>query len=225
MISCIVSGVSTDNVIQMKKMTQQFTQDEVDRHNALVDRAEELTEDMLFVHDSYPPKPLNQLNRSRLHEAIQCYEEALEINPAGWPSMWFIGKIYQRLGYHTTSLEWFTRAYMLNPTEPEMAREAGLAALDCGEAEAALRFCQTAVDRKPDDFGLVCNLALAHMLCGNDDAAVQCATCAVEADPTDEVSVNVQKFVCDVRDGKCRRPKTLEEVYPNEIYVYPNEIH
>jgi tetratricopeptide (TPR) repeat protein len=206
-------------------MTQQFTQDEVDRHNALVDRAEELTEDMLFVHDSYPPRPLNQLNRGRLREAIRCYKDALEINPAGWPSMWFIGKIYQRLGEHATSLEWFTRAYMLNPTEPEMAREAGLAALDCGEAEAGLRLCQAAVDGKPDDFGLVCNLALAHMLCGNDDAAVQCATRAVEADPDDTIYANAQKLVCDVRDGKCRRPKTLEEAYQKEMQVHPKEIH
>ena len=196
-------------------MTQQFTQDEVDRHNALVDRAEELTKDMFFIHDADPPRPLNQLNRGRLREAIRCYKEALEINPAGWPSIWLIGKIYQRLGEHATSLEWFTRAYMLNPTEPEMAREAGLAALDCGEAETALRFCQAAVDSKPDDFGLLCNLALAHMLSGNDDAAVQCATRAVQADPSDEIFANAQKLVCDIRDGKRRRPKTLEEACPN----------
>ncbi|MCI5120119.1 MAG: hypothetical protein D3908_02800 [Candidatus Electrothrix sp. AUS4] len=202
----------------MKKMAQQFTQTEADHHNALVKRAGELIEDLLFTRDAYPPRPLNQLNRGRLREAIRCYKYALEINPAGWRSMWFIGKSYQRLGDHATSLEWFTRAYMLNPTDPNMAREAGLAALDCGEAKTALRFCQTAVDSKPDDYGLVCNLALAHMLCGNDDAAVQCATRAVEADPTDKISANVQKLVCDVRDGKCRRPKILEEAFPNELH-------
>ncbi|WPD21237.1 MAG: tetratricopeptide repeat protein [Candidatus Electrothrix scaldis] len=200
-------------------MTQQFTQTEADHHNALVKRAGELSEGLIFIHDAYPPRRLSWLKRRRMRKAIQYYKEALEINPAGWSSMWFIGKIYQRLGDHATSLEWFTRAYMLNPTDPNMAREAGLAALDCGEAKTALTFCQAAVDNKPDDYGLLCNLALAHMLSGNDEAAVQCATRAVEADPTDEISANVQKLVCDVRDGKCHRPKTMEEAFPNEIHV------
>ncbi|MDP6634438.1 MAG: tetratricopeptide repeat protein [Phycisphaerae bacterium] len=196
-------------------MTREFTQAEIDKHDALVERADKLCQGMLLIHDSYPPNRLGWFGRRKLRKAILCFEEALRMNPQAWASMWRLGKIHQRLGDHSTSLRWFSRAHKVNPTQPDVAREAGLAALDCGQAKAALKFCQAAVDNSPDDAGLVCNLALAHMLCGDDQAALQCVTRAVEADPNDKVSANVRKLVCDVRDGKRRRPRSLGDAFPN----------
>ena len=57
------------------------------------------------------------------------------------------------------------------------AREAGLAALDCGESELAVRYCIAAVEIAPNDAGLICNLSLAYMLAGDDPAAMPRRRC------------------------------------------------
>jgi tetratricopeptide (TPR) repeat protein len=196
-------------------MNYEFTQDEADRHNALTKRGWEIVNGSLFIHEANLQGTPGWLTRKRLKKAITCFEQALEINPVGWQSMWALGKIHQRIGDHEASLHWFGRAYQINPSQPDVAREAGLAALDCGESKLALQFCLAAVKNKPEDPGLVCNLSLAHLLAGDDEAAVKCASDAVSRAPEDEISRTVLKFIESVAAGKYPRPKTIQEVFPN----------
>ena len=196
-------------------MAHEFTQQEADRHNELTQTGWDIVNGELFIHDSAVRGTPNWLGRRKLKKAISCFEQALKINPDGYSSMWALGKIYQRLGNHETSLDWFGRAHELNPTQPDVAREAGLAALDCGESELAVRYCNAAVKIAPDDAGLICNLSLAHILAGDDSAAMQCATNASDRAPDDGICKTVLQFVEDVATGKRSRPKTLQDVFPN----------
>jgi len=128
--------------------------------------------------------------------------------------MWALGKIYQRLGDHERSYQWFLRARSLNPDQPDVAREAGLAAMDAGRVEEALELCLAAVHLSPDDLGLRCNLALAYLLAGDDSNALECASIAANGDPGDDISQNVLAFVRDVRDGRKPRPRKLGDAFP-----------
>ena len=128
--------------------------------------------------------------------------------------MWMLGKIHQRLGDQEAAFDWFTKAHAVKPDQPDVAREAGIAALDLGRAEAALVLCEAAVVCSPDDPGLVCNLALAHCLAGDDAEAVRCVTSAAERDPADTVTATVQHFIDEVASGKRARPRSLEEAFP-----------
>ncbi len=127
--------------------------------------------------------------------------------------MWALGKIHQRLGTQTIAFEWFAKAHAIKPDQPNVAREAGIAALDLGRVEAGLTLCREAVAHCPNDPGLVCNLALAHCLAGDDIEAMRCVTEAAERDPADTVTATVQHFIREVASGKRTRPRSLQEAF------------
>lgn len=196
------------------RLVREFTQSEADRHNALTEKGWALTEGRLVFHGEEPVGRPGWYTRWQLRRAVRCFERALDINPEGWSSMWALGKIHQRLGEQEIAFGWFAKAHGLMPNHPDVAREAGIAALDLGHAEAALALCRAAVTSSPDDPGLVCNLALAHCLAGDDAEAVRCVTEAAERDPADTVTANVQQFIGEVASGKRARPRSLEEAFP-----------
>jgi Flp pilus assembly protein TadD len=127
-----------------------------------------------------------------------------------------LGKIYQRLGDHEVTLRWFATAFAMTPDHPDVAREAGIAAMELGRAAEALEFCLAAVANRPDDAGLVCNLALAYCLAGNDSDALRCAIQAAERDPADVVTLSVRDFVTQVASGRRKRPKSYLDVNLND---------
>jgi Flp pilus assembly protein TadD len=194
----------------------EFTQAEANRHNALTSKGWALTDGRLVLQDHEPSKRPGWYTRWKLGRAAKCFEQALEINPDGWSSLWALGKIHQRLGDQEAAFAWFTKAHEIKPDQPDVAREAGIAALDIGRVDEALAMCRAAVACLPDDPGLVCNLALAHCLAGQDSEAERCALEAVERDPRDTVSDTVLAFVRDVSSGRRGRPSTLSNAFPYE---------
>jgi Flp pilus assembly protein TadD len=128
--------------------------------------------------------------------------------------MWALGKIHQSLGDQSAAFSWFAKAHAVNPEQPDVAREAGIAALDTGRIPEALALCRSALALRPDDPGLVCNLALAHCLAAQDEEAVKCAMEAAAADPQSGISATVLAFVRDVATGKKTRPRQLNDVFP-----------
>lgn len=198
----------------MVPITREFTQDEADRHNALTGKGWALIKGRIVLHSSGASRRPGWYARRQLRRAIECFEQALKINPTGWSSMWALGKIYQRLNQQATAFNWFAQAHALNPAQPDVAREAGIAALDIGRVEDALRLCLAARAIAPDDPGLICNLALAYCLAGRDSEAERCVTDAVASDPSDAISADVLKLVRDVASGRRPRPKRLCDVAP-----------
>lgn len=197
------------------EMERKFTEAEISRHNSLYEKGWELTKGRFYFHREGITGRPGWWARRKLLEALRCFQQALEINTENWSSMWALGKIYQRLGEHEISLHWFSKAHKINPAQPDVAREAGLAALDCGESSLAIQLCSSAVHSNPDDIGLIANLALAYMLHGDDADAVACARRAVALDPEDEVSRNAMKYVQEVADGQRARPHRLSDAFPN----------
>jgi tetratricopeptide (TPR) repeat protein len=195
-------------------VARRLTQAEADRHDALTARGWALTKPLLVLRGPEPSARPGWYSRWRLRRAIRCFERALEVNPESWWSMWALGKIYQRLGEQATAFDWFARAHAIRPGQPDLAREGGIAALLLGRAEEALTLCRAAVSGKPDDAGLVCNLALAYCLAGQDADAELCAADAAGHDTSDGISYTVLGFIREVAAGKRQRPRQLSEAFP-----------
>ena len=85
--------------------------------------------------------------------------------------MWFIGKISQRLQDNESALTWFERACKVNDTQPDVVREASIAAMELGLHEKALLFARRAEQLRPSDRGLTENLAIALVLAGRCNEA------------------------------------------------------
>src|SRR6202000_1034845 len=96
-----------------------LTQEQIERHNHLFAQAKGLTEGLLLL-DGVPQNPLGFFQKRRLRKAIELHQQVLQINPANWPSMVTIGKIYQRFGELEQALSWFLRANEHVPENPSV---------------------------------------------------------------------------------------------------------
>src|SRR5437867_13025841 len=119
------------------------------RHNRLYKQACALIEGLILLDDR-EPAPLDDDGRRRLDEAISLFDEVVRINPKNWAALWLLGKVYQRLGEYEKGLAAFARSHEIRPDQPDVAREASIAAMDLGRPEEAVVYCERALLAEPD---------------------------------------------------------------------------
>jgi tetratricopeptide (TPR) repeat protein len=182
-----------------------------DRQQQLYKQACALIQGLILLHGE-EPAPLTDDARRRLHEAVPLFEEVVRLNPGNWPAMWLLGKVCQRLEELEGALQWFARAHHVNPGQPDVAREAAIAAMDLGRPEEALPFCERAVEVSPDDAGLRANLALALLFSDKPEEAREVAADALQRDPKDEITGNLLRIIDEVLAGTRPCPRHVRDV-------------
>jgi Flp pilus assembly protein TadD len=86
----------------------------------------------------------------------------------------------------------FEGAYQINPSQPDIAREASVCAMELGRHDAAITFAHRAIQIEPANPGLHANLALAYLLAGHISDAQTSIERALSADPKDAISQTIQ---------------------------------
>lgn len=193
-------------------MERQLTEDEVREHNRVYELGWSLTKGLLLLDGHKASRTPGWFSRRRLKRAIECFEAALRIAPEGWPSLWAMGKIHQRLGETAEALGCFERAYRLEPDQPDVAREAGIAAMDLGDGPRAVLFSRAAIASNPNDPGLVSNLAVALLINDQIREAQAVAPEAVTRAPSDPIAKAVRAIADDVAAGRRPRPRSTKEI-------------
>jgi tetratricopeptide (TPR) repeat protein len=186
-----------------------MSDDEERRHDELYKRAWALAKPEMQLHGRSGHTGVGLLARWRLYRAARMFLQVVSFRPTSWPSLWALGKIEQRLGNRGAALDWFAKAHEIEPTQADVAREAGLEALASGRAEKAVTYCEAALRARPDDPGLVANLALAYCLAGRDAEATRRAAEAVARNPADSASLEAQRLVLAVASGARQRPQRI----------------
>lgn len=181
------------------------------RHDELYQQACRLIEG-LIIHGNQAPCPLEPRQRERLEDAIPLFVEVVRINPGNWAAMWLLGKVYQRLDEYEHGLAWFARAHRVNPDQPDVAREAAIAAMDLGRPEEAILFCGRAIETDPDDPGLRANLALALLFSGKPGEAPAVAQEALARDPTDKITAHLVRIIEEVLGGTRPCPHHMNDL-------------
>jgi tetratricopeptide (TPR) repeat protein len=181
------------------------------RHNQLYKEACALTEGLIHLHDQ-PPTELDGAGRQRLERAIPLFQEVLQINPQNWSAMWLLGKVHQRLSDYAQALEYFTRAHRVKPDQPDVAREASIAAMDLGRAEEAVVFCKRALEAEPEDAGLRANLALALLFSGKPQEAAGVAEEALRRSPDDAITARIVAIIGEVLAGTRPCPRHIRDL-------------
>ena len=175
------------------------------RHDQLYKQAWALAQNFILYHGQAPTE-LGKGDRRHLGEATALLDEVLRINPSNWAAMWLLGKIAQRLGDFEGALRWFARAHQIKPDQPDVAREAAIAAMELGRPGEAVPFCERAVAAKPDDAGLRANLALALLFSDKPGEARSVADDAPRRDPGDAITAHIVKIIDEVLSGARRCP-------------------
>ncbi len=160
-------------------------------HNRVFKEASAIVEREVLVHERMVmPKPGWWLRR-KLKRAISLLERAVAMNPENWSAMWMIGKVHQRLSDISTALSWFERSCRINPSQPDVAREASLCAMDIGRNDDAIAFALRATQAEPANAGLHANLALAYLLAARLAEAKTSIDHSLSIDPADTISKTI----------------------------------
>ena len=164
-------------------------------HNNVFDAASTLIQDEIPLHERPQLPPPGWLLRRKLNRALKLFDRALELKPDNWSAMWLVGKVHQRLGDQTTALSWFERAYQENPSQPDVAREASMCAMDAGRNDTAIVFAHRATQIEPANAGLHANLALAYLLAARIPDAKGSIERSIAADPADQISQTINTII------------------------------
>jgi Flp pilus assembly protein TadD len=159
-----------------------------------------------------PPVSLNWFVRRRVRKAIRLFTKVVELNPSNWAALWVRGKAHQALSENELALDSFTRSRLLNENNPDVAREAGISAMECGRPDLAIEFTRAALKLKPGDPGLQANLGLAHLFAQQPQVARTVLNAALANDPNDKITQAVSRLVDDVLQGKRACPTRRAEV-------------
>lgn len=159
-----------------------------------------LIEGRIVAHDLEPTE-LAEADLYCLQEATGLFMQVLRLEPENWPALWLLGKIHERLGDYVQSLEYFAFAHRLKPDQPDVAREASLAAMNAGLPAEAIPYCEQAIAADPDDPGLRANLALALLFAERPEDARRAGAVALLHDPEDEITVRVMTLIDEVLNG------------------------
>jgi tetratricopeptide (TPR) repeat protein len=185
---------------------------EIEEHNLAYQQATSLVKGEIFL-DSHPQSKLvTQETRAKLERAIKLFERALEIHPANFAPHWFLGKIYQRMGDHSTSHDCFVRALGVDPKNADAAREASLSAMSLGNVEDGINYALSASQLKPSDTGLRANVALAFLLAGKLDQAKQTIEEVSRRGPLDSASKKLNSMIEYYRKTAVKPPSTISEL-------------
>jgi tetratricopeptide (TPR) repeat protein len=174
---------------------------------ALFSRATEIARDLVLEP---PSKPLAAPDRKALEQARALLRQAAE-RKGSFATSWYLGKVEMRLGDMDAALAALQHAHAINPEQPDGCRELGAVYLELDRAHDGLPMARRAIELRPEDAGLRCNLALSLLLTGDVEGAHAEATSALSRDPADAVTRGLLKLIDEVIAGRRQRPRSLAE--------------
>ena len=195
-------------------MNKKLTKAAADQHNTLYKKGWEILNDNILLLERNQGD-VGFFAKRRLKKAVALFHEALAIAPENYSSKWALGKIYQALGSHTDALKWFEEACLLEQKNPDVYREAHLAAMECAEFTKALDFIDKAIALKPNNADLHCQKALALMFLERDADAISAVVSSLQLNPKNNITLNVRALIHEVVDGNRPRPKTMKDLGKN----------
>ena len=150
--------------------------------------------------------------REELERGIDLLEQAISIDPANWAAHWIVGKAHQALGDSENACDSFGASYALHQGNADIAREYMFECLNLGHADKGLMAARHAVSLKPEDAGLIANLALALLIGGKLHEASETLAKALTLSPNDEICQKLQQMIADVKSGRKSQPTKMADL-------------
>ncbi len=190
----------------------ELTEEQIERHNQLYGKACELIHGRLLLDGQMEQARPGWLDRHRLRKAAGLFREALDLNPSGWQSMLFIGKVHQRLGENENALEWMVHANQIVPDNVSVAKELGLTAGRLGKHDLAIQIMEVVANSDKSDASLYTNLGVTYLLSGRAPDARIAFKRALDLEPDNGTTPKLLQLASDVAAGRTVCPTTETEI-------------
>ena len=141
-----------------------------------------------------------------LEQKAALFKEALKINPGSFPSIFFLGKIYQRLEDYQSALFYIEEAVNNHASDCNAPMEASIVAMSLDLTARAVRYSEEAVRRAPDYLNAITNHAANLFVTGNDEKALEMVAAALAIDSEDPIANMLEQMILEVKQGRRIRP-------------------
>lgn len=176
------------------------------------DRAVAIVKDEILLHERPHMAEPGWFLRRKLRRALALFDRVLQTKPDSWNTMWLMAKVHQRLGDKATAFSWMERAYLINPSQLDVTREASLMASDLGRQDSGIAYARRATQIEPENAGLVANLALSYLLANRLEEAKREIARSLKLDPNDSISKTIHETIMHFADKKKTPPSTTGEL-------------
>ena len=166
----------------------------------------------IIILDNYRPKKISFFEKLRAKKVIKHFEKALEIVPEHFASLFFLGKVYQRLEEYEKALFYFEKALEFEKEIYSLPQEASLVAMHLNKIGKAIEYSSEALNRKPNNFALMGNHSMNLLIAGKDKEAMEQIDLALKLEPNDSVNKNIKDKIVSVANGEVKRPTFKETI-------------
>ena len=179
---------------------------DTDTFNRIYKRANERVHSIVF-RDGYRAKDLelNLWQRFLIIRSINDFKTCIKSYPNHWPSMFILGKIYQRLDKFDKALSKFESAYGIEKNNIDILREASLSSVHLDNIDKAIFYSDESLRLKPNDFSLLGNHAMNLLIAKRDKEAQEYIQKAIDLQPDNLLNKNIKLVIDSVIDGKMKR--------------------
>jgi len=188
-----------------------MTDEQIEKFNSLYQQACDKMRGLIIL-EGYRPKGIGVFEKLRANKAIKYFNEALSIYPDHFQSLFFLGKIHQRLRNYEQALSYFDSALKLERTNHNIPQEASLVAMHLNQIDKAIEYSKEALRRKPDDFALLGNHSMNLLIAGLDNEAKETIDKAIALNPNDDINQRIKTKIQGVISGQAKRPTFAESL-------------
>lgn len=188
-----------------------MTDEQIKKFNSLYQKACEKMKGLIIL-EGYRPKGIGFFDKLRANKAIKYFDQALSIYPENFQSLFFLGKLYQRLGNYEKALLYFETALKFEQANHNIPQEASLVAMHLNLIDKAIEYSKEALRRKPDDFALLGNHSMNLLIAGLDNEAKETIDKAISLNPSDQINQRIKTKIVSVISGQVKRPTYTESL-------------
>jgi len=188
-----------------------MTDEQIKKFNSLYQQACKKMEGLIIL-ESYRPKEIGFFDKLRANKAIKYFDQALSIYPEHYQSLFFLGKLYQRLAKYEKALLYFETALKFEHSNHNIPLEASLVAMHLNLFDKAIEYSKEALRRKPDDFALLGNHSMNLLIAGFDSDAKETIDKAITLNPSDNINQRIKAKIVSVISGQVKRPTYKESL-------------
>ena len=158
-----------------------------------------------------PSEPLSPAARSAMERGRTLLVEAAS-RKADFPTLFFLGKSEMRLRNWEAARTAFQEALKIDPDQADGCRELAWVYLELERTAEALPLSRHALELRPGDLGLQCNLAVVLLLTGDVQTARAATEAALALDPKDPIPKHLLRVIDDVGTGQRQCPRSLAQL-------------
>jgi predicted TPR repeat methyltransferase len=169
--------------------------------------------------EAHLQRGIEHLNSGQAHEAIPCFQAALNLNPHYLEAHNNLALSQHQLAHFTEAAASFNEALRINPNHPEVLNNFARTLRELGNVDEAIYLCRKALELRPDHADVYGNLGGLLLMQNKKDEALAAFRRQAQLDPRNPVALHQIATLSGARTEKApaRYVESVFDDYANKF--------